>query len=59
KWLLESVRRELAAQYLADPGRSLAEITFLLGFSELSSFSRAYRRWTGRSPSRFREAACP
>jgi AraC-like DNA-binding protein len=48
--LLDAVRRELAAQYVADESLSLSEITFLVGFSELSSFSRAYRRWTGRSP---------
>ena len=49
--VLESVRRELAAAYIADPSRSLAEISFLLGFSEQSAFSRAFRRWSGRSPS--------
>lgn len=59
KWLVESVRRELADQYLADPGRSLGEITFLLGFSETSAFSRAFKRWTGRTPTQFRETVCP
>jgi AraC-like DNA-binding protein len=54
KRLLEAVRQELAEQYIADPGRSLAEITYLLGFSEASAFSRAYRRWNGESPSRAR-----
>jgi AraC-like DNA-binding protein len=54
---LEAVRRELAAQYIVDPTRSLSEISFLLGFSEQSAFSRAFRRWTGRPPSAFRDAA--
>jgi AraC-like DNA-binding protein len=54
---LDAVRRELAAQYITDPTRSLSEISFLLGFSELSAFSRAFRRWTGQSPSAAREAA--
>jgi len=54
---LEAVRRELAEQYLADPTRSLSEISFMLGFSELSAFSRAYRRWSGQSPTAAREAA--
>jgi len=53
---LDAVRRELAAQYITDPTRSLSEISFLLGFSELSAFSRAFRRWTGQSPSAAREA---
>ncbi len=55
KRLLEIVRRELAEQYIADPGCSLADITYLLGFSEASAFSRAFKRWTGESPSSVRE----
>jgi AraC-like DNA-binding protein len=54
---LEAVRRELAEQYISDPTRSLSEISFLLGFSEQSAFSRAFRRWTGQPPSTFRDAA--
>jgi AraC-like DNA-binding protein len=52
--LLEAVRRDLAAQYVTDASRSLAEISFLLGFSEQSAFSRAFRRWHGRSPTEVR-----
>jgi AraC-like DNA-binding protein len=33
---------------------SIAEVAFLLGFSEPSSFYRAFRRWTGRTPVEFR-----
>lgn len=55
--LLEAVRYELAEQYVADPSLSLSELSFLLGFSELSAFSRAFRRWSGQSPSAAREAA--
>jgi AraC-like DNA-binding protein len=54
--LLETVRRELAEQYVLDPSRSLSEISFLLGFSEPSAFSRAFRRWTGQAPSAARNA---
>jgi AraC-like DNA-binding protein len=54
---LEAVRRELAEQYINDPSRSLSEISFLLGFSEQSAFSRAFRRWTGQPPSAARDAA--
>ncbi|MCG6860253.1 MAG: AraC family transcriptional regulator [Chromatiaceae bacterium] len=56
--LLDAVRRELAEQYIADPARSLSETGFLLGFSELSAFSRAFKRWTGQTPSAFRETVC-
>jgi AraC-like DNA-binding protein len=45
----EDVRRELAQRYLAD-GLSIAEISFLLGFSEPSAFFRAFKRWTGKTP---------
>lgn len=52
--VLKSVRQDLAEQYLADPTLTLTEITFLLGFSEMSSFSRAYKHWHGQSPSEAR-----
>jgi AraC-like DNA-binding protein len=55
--ILEAVRRELAEQYVADPSLTLSEIAFLLGFSEQSAFSRAFRRWTGQSPSAARGTA--
>jgi AraC-like DNA-binding protein len=48
--LVESTRRELAERYLADPQLTLTETGFLLGYSDLSAFSRAYKRWTGKSP---------
>jgi AraC-like DNA-binding protein len=34
---------------------SISEVGFLLGFSELSSFHRAFKRWTGRTPAQFRQ----
>lgn len=52
--LLDDVRRELAEGWMRDERRSLSEIAFMLGFSELSSFTRAYKRWTGAAPSRSR-----
>jgi AraC-like DNA-binding protein len=48
--LLDELRRETASSYLATGGISLTEIAFLLGFSEVSAFHRAYRRWTGHAP---------
>jgi AraC-like DNA-binding protein len=52
--VVDEVRLETAKQALADPTNSLAEIAFLLGFEEQSSFSRAFKRWTGDSPSEYR-----
>ncbi len=51
---LDGVRRELAERFIRDRSLTLSEITYLLGFSEISSFSRAFRRWTGMAPSVFR-----
>jgi len=53
---LVETRRELAEQYINDSTLTLTEISFLLGFSEVSSFSRAYRRWEGQSPSEARKS---
>ena len=50
KELLEQSRRYLAEKYIAEGKFSVTEITFMLGFGEVSSFSRAYKRWTGKSP---------
>lgn len=53
QWL-DRNREQLARQYLGDPSLGLSDIALLLGFSEQSAFSRAFRRWTGTSPGRFR-----
>jgi AraC-like DNA-binding protein len=53
--LLENTRRELSMQYVRNPQHSLNEVAFLLGFAEPSNFSRAFKRWYGRSPSQFRQ----
>ena len=53
--LLTEVRRELAEQYVADPSVPVIEISYLLGFSEVSAFSRAFKRWTGVPPGEYRE----
>lgn len=52
--LLDDVRREQALAYLQDRNRPLTEVAELLGFSELSAFSRAFKRWMGKSPAHFR-----
>jgi AraC-like DNA-binding protein len=48
--LLEGVRRDLALRYLQDRQLTLAEIAYLLGYSEPSPFHRAFKRWTGSTP---------
>ena len=54
--LLNTTRQHLAEAYLADPSLSLAEIAYLLGFREQASFFRAFRRWTGQTPTAHRSA---
>lgn len=55
--LLNEIRQDLAQRYLREQDISLTEIAFLLGFSESSAFSRAFKRWMGVSPSEYRKAA--
>ena len=52
--ILDGARAELARVYLAE-GWSVTETAFTLGFSDTSSFSRAFRRWTGKAPSKTTE----
>lgn len=54
--VLEQSREQLAKRYLRDPSLTLDEVAFLLGYSEASTFHRAFRRWTGSSPGVFRRA---
>ncbi|MFI8481067.1 AraC family transcriptional regulator [Pseudomonas sp. NPDC078700] len=48
--LLDQTRQSLATRYLRDSSTSLTQLAELLGYSELSAFSRAFQRWTGVSP---------
>lgn len=53
--VLDRSREELARQYLADRALTLSDIALLLGFSEQSAFTRAFRRWTGETPVQVRK----
>jgi AraC-like DNA-binding protein len=52
--LLDQLRLDIAGRHLADDRMSVAEVAFLVGFSEISAFHRAFKRWTGRTPVTFR-----
>lgn len=52
--LLAGVRQSLVVGYLEDDTLNLTEIAFLLGFSDASAFTRAFRRWYGKAPSEMR-----
>jgi AraC-like DNA-binding protein len=57
KDVVDEARLALARRYLDDPALTLTEAAFLLGYSELSAFSRAFRRWTGTTAVAYRNRA--
>lgn len=52
--VVDGLRREKAKLFLRDPNLAVYEVGYLLGYSDPSTFHRAFRRWEGTSPSRFR-----
>jgi AraC-like DNA-binding protein len=50
--LLDLVRKDLCRLYFMEGTRSLGEVALLLGYGDLSAFTRAYKNWTGTPPSR-------
>jgi AraC-like DNA-binding protein len=54
--VLDDVREMAAIQYIKNPVNSMSDIAFLLGFSEQSAFSRAFKKWTGTSPIKYRNS---
>ncbi len=54
KTLLDDVRSDLAREYLSRSAVDVTQVSFLLGYSELSAFDRAFRRWTGLAPLEYR-----
>ena len=54
--LLDRTRRELAERYLAEGQFGIAEIAFMLGYREQSSFNHAFKEWTGKNPGAYRTA---
>lgn len=53
--VIEKVRCVKAMSQLHDDGATITELALMLGYSEHSAFTRAFRRWTGTSPSEYRE----
>jgi len=55
--VLQRLRFDLASRYLADDNLSVSQAAWLLGFRDLSSFSHAFKRWTGKTPRQVRLGA--
>jgi AraC-like DNA-binding protein len=57
--ILRQLRRDLAVRYLDDRKLHVSKIAWLLGFNDVSAFTHAFKRWTGKAPSQVRTAgAC-
>ena len=52
--MVATIRLQLSHRYLSDPSLTLTDVAFLLGYSDLSAFSRAFRRWTGQTAIAYR-----
>lgn len=52
--LVNDIRKELALRYLKEPGYSIADIAYVLHFSEDSAFQHAFKKWTGLAPGQYR-----
>ncbi len=57
--IMEGIRTALAISYLEDGEMPISQIAWLLGYREISSFTNAFRGWTGSAPSQVRAAARP
>jgi AraC-like DNA-binding protein len=56
--ILQQLRRDLARRYLDDRKLHVSKIAWLLGFQEVSAFTHAFKRWTGKTPSEVRAGGC-
>jgi AraC-like DNA-binding protein len=54
--ILQQLRRDLAVRYLDDRKLHVSKIAWLLGFHEVSAFTHAFKRWTGKTPRELRTA---
>ncbi len=55
--VLQQLRRDLAVRYLDDPKLHIFKIAWLLGFNDLSAFTHAFKRWTGKRRARCEQPA--
>ena len=52
--VLDDLRKKIALDNLKEPGASIGDLAFLLGYSDQSAFNHAFKRWTGKTPRQFR-----
>ncbi|MFK7948266.1 MAG: AraC family transcriptional regulator ligand-binding domain-containing protein [Saprospiraceae bacterium] len=54
KSVLDNLKQQFAMDYIKNPQLTVSEIAYLLDYSEVSAFSRSFKRWTGKTPNQFR-----
>ena len=54
--LADEVRKSLALHYISSGSYYVKEVSYMLGYNELSAFSRAFKRWTGKAPGEWKGA---
>ena len=54
KSVLNDLKQQFAMDYIKNPQLTISEIAYLLDYSEVSAFSRSFKRWTGTTPNQFR-----
>jgi len=57
--ILAQLRSALAQRYLSERELPISEIAWLLGYCEVSSFTHAFKRWTGKTPRQYRSEEAP
>ena len=55
--VLEQTRRDVAMRMLRDRSASVFDVAYMLGYADTPSFYRAFKRWTGQTPQKYRESA--
>lgn len=53
--IVDTIRKSLALHYLQSGNYPLKEISYILGYNEISAFNRAFKRWTGTTPLNYQE----
>ncbi|MDI1480323.1 helix-turn-helix transcriptional regulator [Polyangium sp. y55x31] len=53
--LLDGAREEMARRWVTEPSTTLADVAARLGFSDVATFGRAFKRWTGMPPGTYRK----
>jgi AraC-like DNA-binding protein len=57
--IIDGIRKELCQKYLLKENRPIQHVSYLLGYSEPSAFIRAFRKWYGVSPNKYKKSSTP